>query len=282
MSLGSRTRISLDSAARSVHITIVLAVSVFLLIPGVLITVLSFSNEKNLVFPPRTWGLRQYETLLSSEYWRANVLESLSIAFPVALLALAIGVPLAYAITRTSVPGRGLLLTLGVAPLVIPATSYAVAMYVVFLQVGLLGSPFGLILAHTVIGVPYVVIIVSAALLRIPVDLEMVAMTLGASRLRAAIGVTGRLLIPAVVASALFVFVASFDDATFVNFVAGPGIVTLPKAIFVSLKVGIDPVITAVAAVLMVGTGVLMTIGLYLRNDKRLKTLKVEESDSDV
>lgn len=270
----------LDAATRHLHLVVVLAVSGFLFLPVVVITVLSFSNERQLVFPPRTWGMRQYQTLTSNGYWRSTVVESLSIALPVAVITLAIGVPLAYAITRTRMPGRGVLRFLSVSPLIIPATAYAVAMYVFFLQVGLVDSPIGLIFSHVALGIPFVVIIVSAALVRISIDLEMVAMTLGASRIRAAVGITGRLLIPALVASFIFVFVASFDDATFVNFVSGPGIVTLPKAIFESLKIGIDPAITAVATILMVATGVVMSIGMYLRPERRWNDSDSEKQDA--
>lgn len=251
------------------HRLAVVAIALFLLAPAVVITVLSFSNEDHLVFPPSEWGFRQYSTLIDSAYWRSAVAKSFLIALPVATISLAIGVPLAYALARSRMYGRTALRTLSIAPLIIPGSAYAVAMYVFYLQVGLLGQDLGLIFAHVAIGIPFVVIVTTAALVRIPIEFEMVAMTLGASRWRAVIGITGRLLVPALATAFIFVFIASFDEATFVNFVGGPGLVTVPKAIFDSLKVGIDPVITAIATILMVMTGVIMTLGLYLRPERR-------------
>jgi ABC-type spermidine/putrescine transport system permease subunit II len=164
-------------------------------------------------------------------------------------------------------PFREALQTLGLSPLIIPGVAYAVAMYTFYAQIRLIGNPIGLVLVHAILALPFVIIIVGAAVNRIPRELELVAMTLGASRFRAMTGITLRLLLPAIGAAFVFAFITSFDEAVFVSFIGGPGLITLPKAIFNSVLTGIDPLITAVAAVLMVCTGIVMMIAVYWRSE---------------
>jgi ABC-type spermidine/putrescine transport system permease subunit II len=144
-----------------------------------------------------------------------------------------------------------LLRAFGLAPLVVPAVAYAVAMYGFLSQIGIIGTYWGLVFADTMLVLPFVVIVVEASLSRIPRDLELVAMSLGASRTRAMVGITIRLLWPAIAAAFLLCFITNFDEAVFVNFLSGPGMITLPKAVFSSLRTGLDPSITAVATCLM-------------------------------
>jgi ABC-type spermidine/putrescine transport system permease subunit II len=244
---------------------LLIATIIFMLTPVVEVTVLSFSNETYIHFPPSHWGTRQYSALFSSPFWLGAVQKSFSIAIPVATLATAIGLPAVFAFNRTRLPFGGTLQSLGLLPLIIPGTAYAMAMYAFYAQFHLIGKTIGLIMAHTVLALPFVVLIVGSSIARIPRELELVAMTLGASRTRAMVGITLRLLLPAIGAAYLFAFIASFDEAVFVNFVGGPELITLPKAIFDSVLTGIDPLITAIATILMFCTGVVMTVAVYWR-----------------
>lgn len=230
----------------------------FMIAPVVLVIVLSFSAETVLAFPPESWGLRQYTALFGSDYWLSSIGESFMIAVPTALLAVAVGVPAALAIERSRLPGRSVLRMLGVAPLVLPGVAYAMALYTFYADLHLLGDVIGVILADTMLALPFVIIVVGMGLSRISPDLELVAMSLGATRLRATWGITLRLLSPSVAAAALLGFVIAFDEAVLVNFLGGGRVVTLPKAIFDSFRTGINPLITAIASLLMVVTGILM------------------------
>lgn len=261
----SATERHLSSALRWIAFAIVLLVITFLFLPVVVTVVLSFSNQAVLHFPPQEYGTRQYTAFFSSPYWTQSVIKSLQLAFPTAILATVIGLPAVFAFNRTRMPFREGLELAGLAPFLLPGVAFAIAMYAMYVQFHLIGSTVGLILADTAIALPYVVIIAGAAIKRAPKDLELVAMTLGASRLRATVGITFRLILPAVAASFVLAFIAAFDDATFVNFVGGPGLVTLPKAIFDSLRLGIDPLINGIATILMVLTGVAMTVAVWLR-----------------
>lgn len=241
--------------------------AILLLVPALLIVVLSFSGDSVFAFPPHSWGLRQYRTLFEHGSWGSAIWLSLKIAIPAVLLSVAIAVPAVLAIHRSRLPARDLLQAAGVTSLIIPIAAYAVAMYGVFVQLHLLGSLLGLIIANTVLALPLVLLVVSAAISRVPVELELAAMTAGASRTRAWLGITLRLLTPAILAGSVLAFITSFDEAVFINFLGGPGQTTLPKAIFDSVRFGVDPVITAIATLLMVATSLLMLLALRLRRN---------------
>jgi ABC-type spermidine/putrescine transport system permease subunit II len=240
-------------------------VAVVLLLPALLVVVLSFSGDSVFAFPPHSWGLRQYRVLFEQAKWGDALWLSVRIAVPAVVLSVLISVPAALAIQRSKLPGREVLQAAGVTSLIIPISAYAVAMYGVFVQLHLLGTMLGLIIANTVLSLPLVLLVVSAALSRIPIELELAAMTAGASRTRAWTSITLRLLSPAILAGSVLAFITSFDEAVFINFLGGPGQTTLPKAIFDSVRFGVDPVITAIATLLMVATSLMMLVALRLR-----------------
>jgi ABC-type spermidine/putrescine transport system permease subunit II len=235
------------------------------LLPAVLVLVLSFSDESILYFPPQNWGFSLYRTVLSSPVWLATLGVSLKIGLCAAALALAIASPAAYAIAR-----RGDLLSrcceyLSLGPIIIPLTSYSVGLYFVFVKLNLVGSMLGLVLAHAVLALPVTIIALLTMLRRIPKDYELVAMSLGATRPRAIAGITARLLLPAFGAAFIFAFLTSFDDAVLVSFLGGTGVTTLSKAIFDSMQFSLDPSISAISALLMTATGLLVTAASLLR-----------------
>jgi ABC-type spermidine/putrescine transport system permease subunit II len=241
------------------------ATVIFLLIPAAFVLLMSFSGEPRIHFPPSSWGLRQYEAFLSSEYWVEAVKTSFSIAIPTAFLALLIGIPAIFAFHRIKIPGRYTFQFAGLSSLLIPITAYSVAMYSVYIQLRLLGTFHGLVIAHTVLAVPFVLTIVGTAINRIPEGLEHAAMNLGASRVRAWLGITMRLLLPALLAAFIFAFLTSFDEAVFVSFLGGAGLITLPKAIFDSIRFTVDALITAISSLLIVGAGILILFAVRLQ-----------------
>jgi ABC-type spermidine/putrescine transport system permease subunit II len=233
-------------------------VIVFMVAPAVLVVVLSFSNERTMMFPPEHWGTDQYSNFLGSGYWTSSVAKSFLVALPSSLLAVLVGVPAVLALERSRMRGKALVHVLGVAPLILPGVVYAIALYTLYADLNLIGSIWGVILADTMLALPFVILIVGVGLRRIPADLELVAMSLGASRSRATLGITLRLLAPAIAASVVLGFVMTFDEAVLINFLGGGEVVTLPKAIFDSFRNGTEPLITAIATLLMLLTGVLM------------------------
>ncbi|HEY6875333.1 MAG TPA: ABC transporter permease [Candidatus Dormibacteraeota bacterium] len=261
----SSAQIALSTLLRWLSSAIVVLLIVFLFVPVVIVVILSFSNATVLQFPPEQFGVRQYVAFAQSDYWRSSVVKSLEIAFPTALVAVLVGMPAVFAFNRTRLPFREGLELSGLAPFLLPGVAYAIALFAMYAQFHIVGTTVGLILADSVIALPYVVVIVGAAIKRVSPDLELVAMSLGASRGRAMFGITFRLVLPAILAAFVLAFLAAFDEATFVNFVGGPDLVTLPKAIFDSLRLGVDPLITGIATILMAVTGLAMTGAVFLR-----------------
>jgi ABC-type spermidine/putrescine transport system permease subunit II len=246
------------------------ATALLLLAPAALVALLSFSDEAFFEFPPKSFGLRQYRTLLEAPRWGSALWLSLRIALVVALLSALVVVPTLFALYRSRLPWRGALQAGGLIGIVLPISAYAVALYGVFATLGLLGSFWGLALSYVALGVPMMLLVSSAAMARIPVELELAAMAAGASRARAWSQITLRLLGPAILAGAVLTFVTSIDEAVLVNFLGGPGLETLPKAILDSVRYGLEPVIAAIATVLMVGTSLAMALAARLaRRDAR-------------
>jgi putative spermidine/putrescine transport system permease protein len=238
--------------------------ALLLLVPAAFVAVLSFSNDSFFDFPPHAWGLRQYRTLLDDPRWGAALWLSVKIAVPVALLAAVVVVPSLLAIHRSHLPGRYALQFGGLTGIILPISAYAVALYGVFAQTGLLGTYQGLVLADLTLAIPVMLVVTTAAMSRIPVELELAAMVAGASRARAWLGITLPLLYPAILAGMVLAFVTSFDEAVFVNFLGGANLETLPKVILDSVRYGLDPVITAIATLLMVATSAAMLLAVRL------------------
>jgi ABC-type spermidine/putrescine transport system permease subunit II len=252
--------------ARAVLGALPVAVAVLMIVPSLIVAVLSFSGDTFIAFPPRTWGMRQYATLLGASAWRDPFVRSVSVAALSSTVAVLVGVAATLALHQDGrLPGRQFLQILGIGPLLAPGVAYAIALYALFARLGLLGTVPAIVLAHATVTVPFVFLITGSAITKVPRELELAALSLGASRLQAWRDVTLRLLGPAIGASLIFAFVASFDETVITAFLSGVGFVTLPVAIFNSVRDGIDPVITAIATLLTAGTGGVLTLHTLLR-----------------
>jgi ABC-type spermidine/putrescine transport system permease subunit II len=256
---------SLAPALRGTVAALPVAVAVLMIVPSALVAVLSLSGDDFIKFPPARWGLRQYATLLTSATWHDPLVRSLGVAAAAATLAVLVGVAATLAQHRARMRGRQLLQIVGIGPLLAPGIAYAVALYSLFAWLGLLGTVHAIVLAHAALTVPFVILITGSAITKVPQDLELAALSLGATRFQAWRDVTLRFLAPAIGASFIFAFVASFDETVVTAFLSGVGFVTLPVAIFHSVRDGIDPVITAIATLLTLATGALLTVHTLLR-----------------
>jgi len=157
----------------------------------------------------------------------------------------------AYGLVRGTFRGRAVLEANFVAPLIIPPVITAVALYIVFARVGLLGTLPGVILAHAIIGVPYVVILMSVAIRSFDVRIEQVARSLGASWLTVFARILLPNLAPSVLAAWIFAFIISFDEVILTFFLSG-AYDTIPKRMFNELVLQVNPTITAIATLLIV------------------------------
>jgi ABC-type spermidine/putrescine transport system permease subunit II len=259
------TKRGLRLILRGLYVSVLAATVLFMLAPSVVVILLSFSNDDFIRLPPTGWGFRQYVTLFSGGEWLPPLWRSLVLAAWTAALAVPLGLAAVLGLYRTATPGRRAVQFLGLAPLLVPGIAYAVALYSLLAEARLLGRFEGLVAVHITLALPYVLLITGAAITRVPRTLEMAALSLGASRLRSWLDITLRLLLPAIVASAIFAFISSFDETVITSFLSGSGFVTLPVAIFNNVRYGVDPVITAIATLLTLGTAFLLAINLVLK-----------------
>ncbi len=223
---------------------------VFLALPVLVVIPMSFSSASSLRFPPPGLSLRWYREFFMDETWRGAATNSLFVAGVSSVLAVGLGTAAAYRLVRGRVRARPVLEANFIAPLVVPSVIVAVALYIAFARVGLLGSYAGLVLAHTVHSVPYVVLLMSVAVASFDERVEQVARTLGASEGTVFLRVLLPNLLPSVAAAWVLAFIASFDEVILTLFLFGNRY-TIPKQMFVRLELQIDPTITAVATLLI-------------------------------
>jgi putative spermidine/putrescine transport system permease protein len=238
-------------APRSFALTVISgAVLLFLCLPILIVVPMSFSSAKSLQFPPPDFSLRWYEAFFSDSRWLDAGINSLVLAALSSGLALVLGSMAAYALVRGRFPGRRLIEGNFIAPMVIPPIITAVAVFIFFAKTRILGSFFGLVVAHTILAVPYVVLLMSVAIQSFDIRIEQVALTLGASKGQMLWRVVAPNLVPSALAAWIFAFIVSFDEVVVTQFVGGLHF-TIPKKMFNELTLQINPTITAIATILI-------------------------------
>ncbi|MDP9354213.1 MAG: ABC transporter permease, partial [Chloroflexota bacterium] len=201
----------------------------YLVFPIFVVIPVSFSSAKYLQFPPPGFSLQWYEKYLTRSDWTGATWLSVQVAAGTALLATLLGTLAALALVRGRFWGRDLINAFVVSPMIIPSIIVAIGIYFFYARIQLIGSPFALVLAHTALAVPFVVVNVSATLVGFDERLEYAAMNLGANRRQTFLKVTLPLIRPGVLTGALFAFVTSFDELIVALFISGTGAVTLPR-----------------------------------------------------
>lgn len=219
--------------------------------PIVIILVISFSADSYLSFPPSGWSLKWYETVLGNAGFMQGFRNSVIIAVIVAALSLALGLPAAYALVRIDFPGRALVRSLVIAPLVLPAMMLGLGLLMVFTPAGLVATYPGLVLAHLVMTLPFSIRILQTAISNLGTDVDEAAMTLGARPFQVFMQITLPRLTPGVIASTAIALILSFDEIVLSLFIVGPRLQTLPVALYRYVDERTDPMV-AVLAVLMI------------------------------
>lgn len=227
------------------------AVVVFCLAPVVLILVLSLFRDVFQTFPPQHPSLELWGELFRSVEWRDAVIDSLRIAVPASVLTVAVLVPMVVALQRGRVRARGLFETAALAPMLIPITAYVLSIYIIFLDLHLIGSWLAIVVIEAAIAMPVTFIVLQQGARMMDGHLEFVAMSLGATKRRAVIETALAIMRPAILTAFLFSFLFAFDDAVFISFLSGPQLNTVSQDIFNSLRFSVDPLIAPLSALLM-------------------------------
>ena len=224
----------------------------FLILPTFVIIPISFSSAKFLQFPPQGFSLQWYADYFGSRTWVSATILSFQVAILTMLCATFLGTLASLALVRGNFKGKKLIYAMLISPLVIPVIIVGVSLYYFFSWLHLIGTMWGLVMAHTCLALPFVVVNVTATLQGFDITLERAALSLGASRLTTFMKVTFPLIRPGVITGALFAFITSFDEVVIAIFITGSRAVTLPRQMWDGIRISINPTISAVASLLIV------------------------------
>jgi putative spermidine/putrescine transport system permease protein len=255
------------SFGRLAFLSLVIAIFAFVIAPLLTIVWVSFFAEKILSFPPTGYTLRWYARASEMADFSNGFVMSAKVGLCATLASLAVGVPAALAIERFPFPGRETIRQILLSPMYVPAIVAGAAVYIYFIELEILtnfqlAATFtGLVIAHSLIALPWTMRLVCASLVSANTVSEEAARSLGANALQTFFYVTLPIIRPGMVAAAMFSFIASFSDLEKSLFLVGPGKTTLPIAILNYLEWNLDPTIAAVATVqiLIIGAALIVS-----------------------
>lgn len=255
--------------------TSILAHSViaFLIIPTLMVIPISFNDNQYLKFPPTELSLRWYRDFWSNPDWLSSTWVSIMTASAVTVLATVLGTLAALGLSRMRGVGQKLILGLVISPLIVPTVSLALAFYFFFAKLHLVGTWTSVVLAQTVLALPFTLLNVHGSLQSYPVTLERAAYTLGAGPVSTFFRVTLPIIRPGIIAGALFAFLVSFDEFIIALFLSGPGMTTLPVQMWNTMQLYVSPTIAAVSSMITVITVLTFVLmGLTRRLAKRSRS----------
>ncbi|MFQ8430941.1 ABC transporter permease [Amaricoccus sp. W119] len=258
---------------------ICVAIFLFLILPILVIVPLSFNAENFFTFTPAMLSLdpdgystRHYQDFFTNRDWQTALWNSLTIAPAATLIAVALGTLAAVGLSQSHVPARGAIMAILISPMIVPTIISAAGMYFFYSRLGLQGTYWGVVLAHAVLGIPFVIITVTATLVGFDRSLTRAAASLGANPVRTFFKVQMPLILPGVISGALFAFITSFDEVVVVLFVGSASQKTLPWQMFIGLREQISPTILAVATVLItISVLLLATLEILRRRQEKLR-----------
>lgn len=235
-------------------------IMLLLVIPTFIVIPMSFSNSQYLEFPPETWSLRWYREYLGSTKWMRATVTSLKIGVLTMCMATPLGTMAAYALFVSRHGLSRTLFLLLITPMIVPVILIAIGTFYAFGRLGLNNSITGLVLAHTALATPLVMIVITAALRSYDLNQERVAVSLGATPVKAFFVITLPQIKFSVVTAALLSFLTSFDEVIVAIFVSGGKTATLTKHMFSSLRDFIDPTIAAISTIIILISTLLLLL----------------------
>lgn len=231
---------------------------VLLLGPYLIIFISAFGEESTLAFPPEGFSLKWFENVFNTSQFITSFWLSLQIGLLATLIALFLGIPIAYALVRFRFPARGLLETIFSAPILVPGLVIGFSMLRFFVLLGDLNVFVGLLIGHVAILFPYSVRVVSSSLRNLDPAIEEAAISLGADRLRSFTLVVLPNIQAGIGAAFILAFITSFNNVPVSLFLTGPGVTTLPISMLVYMEYYFDPTIAALSTLLIIFTIVLV------------------------
>lgn len=256
------------------------AVLFFLILPILVIVPLSFNAEPFFSFTPgmlrlepEAWSLRWYERIFTTGNWLLAIKNSFMIGLAATVIATTLGTMAAVGLVSDAMPQRRLITAILLSPMIVPLIIVAAGMFFFYTRFNLVATHTGLIVAHAALGVPFVILTVTATLAGFDQSLYRAGLSLGASPFKVFRDVVIPIIRPGVASGALFAFVTSFDEVVLVLFLAGPEQRTIPREMFAGLREQINPTILAVATLLiLLSLALLFTLEMLRRRTERIRT----------
>lgn len=257
----------------------------YLIFPIFVVVPLSFNalpyfvfTEEMLSFDPAGYSLRWYEDFFTDRNWRAAVKNSAIIAACSTALATALGVLASLGLARPYLPFRRALMAALISPMIVPLIISAAAMFFFYSDINLQGTYPGVILAHTALATPFVVITVTATLSGFDYSLVRAAQSLGATPWTAFFRVVAPLILPGVISGALFAFITSFDEVVVILFVGAYEQHTIPWQMFSGIRERVSPTILAAATMLIVlSVALLFAVEALRRRGERMRGVRPQQ-----
>ena len=264
-----------------IYLTICAAVFFFLIAPLFVIFPLSFNAEEFLVFSdgmtrldPDAFSLRWYKDMIygTKNPWGLATKNSFIIAIFATIGSVILGTVAALGLSSRHMPYKGLIMAVLISPMIVPLIISGVAIFFFMAKAGLAATHLGIILAHIILGTPFVVITVTATLSGFDHSVTRAAASLGSNPVNTFMKITLPLILPGVISGGLFAFVTSFDEVVVVLFLAGLENTTIPIQMWTGLREQLSPTILAVATCLIIlSTLILVTAELLRRRSERLR-----------
>ena len=262
----------------------------FLIIPIVVVMPLSFNAQDFFTFTPEMlrldpegYSLKHYRDFLTNEQWQRSLKNSIIIAPIATVISVSLGTLAAIGLSQSHVPGKRAIMAILISPMIVPLIISATGMFFFYSAMGnWMEDNLGLsqnivgyikvILAHAVLGIPFVIITVTATLVGFDRSLTRAAANMGASPVTTFFRIQMPLILPGVISGGLFAFITSFDEVVVVLFVGSAAQKTLPWQMFIGLREQISPTILAVATILVVvSIALLTTVEILRRRSERLR-----------
>ena len=262
--------------------TLCVLIFIFLVGPIFVIIPLSFNElpyftftPEMLAFDPAGYSTKWYQEFFTEDSWQRAVQNSFVIAIFATLISTFLGTLGALGLSRPEMPFRKTIMALLISPMIVPLIISAAGMYFFYARIGIASTHFGVILAHSALGIPFVIITVTATLVGFDHSLTRAAASLGSSPTRTFFVVIVPLILPGVISGALLAFITSFDEVVVVLFVGSVEQRTIPWKMFSGIREEIRPTILAVATLLVFVSIVLLTmVELLRRRSERLRGIR--------
>lgn len=248
---------------------------IYLVLPTLVVLPVSFTQTNFIIFPPKGFSLHWYAVFFGQGNWRNATLTSIIVATFSAIVATIIGTLAALGLNKLSSSKARILFWFMLLPMTIPSIILAVAFYSAFARVGIVGTKFGMIVAHVVLALPFVVINVSAVIQKLDWRTVDAARSLGATPSQAFLRVTLPLILPGVLAGAVFAFLTSFDEIVVALFISGINAITLPVQMWNGIRFEISPAIAAASSILLGLSILILSAVALLRRTGRSKESSV-------